>query len=40
LVAAFGGYENIKKAYEFAVKNNFRFFSYGDANLIYRHDII
>ena len=40
LVAAFGGYENMKKAYEFAVKNNFRFFSYGDANLIYRHDLI
>jgi S-adenosylmethionine:tRNA ribosyltransferase-isomerase len=40
LVAAFGGYGNIKKAYEFAVKNNFRFFSYGDANLIYRHDTI
>jgi S-adenosylmethionine:tRNA ribosyltransferase-isomerase len=40
LAAAFGGYENIKKAYLFAVENNFRFFSYGDANLIYRYDII
>jgi S-adenosylmethionine:tRNA ribosyltransferase-isomerase len=37
LVSAFGGYQNIRSAYEFAIQNNFRFFSYGDANLIYRN---
>jgi len=36
LVSAFAGYENIKAAYQFAISNSFRFFSYGDANLIYK----
>ncbi len=34
LVYAFGGEELIKKAYEQAVKNKYRLFSYGDAMLI------
>ena len=36
LVAAFGGIENIRRAYAFAIKDRFRFFSYGDAMLIDR----
>jgi len=34
LVSAFGGYDLICKAYEYAVRNTFRFYSYGDAMLI------
>ena len=34
MVAAFGGYENVMKAYEVAVKEEYRFYSYGDAMLI------
>ncbi len=34
LVCAFGGTEKVMKAYESAVENNFRFYSYGDACLI------
>ncbi len=34
LVSAFAGKENIQKAYKYALKNNFRFFSYGDSMLI------
>jgi S-adenosylmethionine:tRNA ribosyltransferase-isomerase len=34
MVAAFAGEEPILKAYEFAVKNRYRFYSYGDAMLI------
>jgi S-adenosylmethionine:tRNA ribosyltransferase-isomerase len=34
LVAAFGGYDLIMQAYSEAVKNNYRFYSYGDAMLI------
>lgn len=34
LVAAFGGYELIMEAYKKAVKDRYRFFSYGDAMLI------
>ncbi|MEJ7694451.1 tRNA preQ1(34) S-adenosylmethionine ribosyltransferase-isomerase QueA [Daejeonella sp.] len=34
MVAAFGGYDHVMKAYEVAVKENYRFYSYGDAMLI------
>jgi S-adenosylmethionine:tRNA ribosyltransferase-isomerase len=34
LVSAFAGYENTMKAYQHAVKENYRFFSYGDAMFI------
>jgi S-adenosylmethionine:tRNA ribosyltransferase-isomerase len=34
MVSAFGGYENVMKAYEVAVKEKYRFYSYGDAMLI------
>ena len=34
MVAAFGGYEHIMNAYEVAVKEKYRFYSYGDAMLI------
>ena len=31
LVSAFGGYENIRLAYDHAIRENYRFYSYGDA---------
>jgi len=34
LISAFAGQDLIKKAYQYAVKERFRFFSYGDAMLI------
>ena len=34
LVSAFAGYDNIMKAYNIAVKEKYRFFSFGDAMLI------
>jgi len=36
LVAAFGGYENIRAAYRHAIARRYRFFSYGDAMLLER----
>jgi len=36
LVSAFAGYENIMRAYRHAVKQRYRFFSYGDAMLLER----
>jgi S-adenosylmethionine:tRNA ribosyltransferase-isomerase len=36
LVSAFGGMENIRKAYQHAIEARYRFFSYGDAMLIER----
>lgn len=33
-VAAFGGYENVMKAYKVAIKEKYRFLAYGDAMLI------
>ena len=34
LAAAFAGWENLKPAYDFAIKNNYNFLSYGDSMLI------
>jgi len=36
LVSAFGGMENIRRAYRHAIEHRYRFFSYGDAMLIER----
>lgn len=36
LVSAFAGTERIREVYDVAVKNEYRFFSYGDAMLLYR----
>ncbi len=36
LVSAFAGYERIMKAYQHAIENKYRFFSYGDAMFILR----
>jgi S-adenosylmethionine:tRNA ribosyltransferase-isomerase len=36
LVAAFAGLDNVRKAYAHAVRERYRFFSYGDAMLIER----
>ena len=38
LVSAFGGLENLRRAYAHAVAERYRFFSYGDAMFISRHD--
>jgi len=35
LVCAFGGYERVMAAYQHAVEQQYRFFSYGDASLIW-----
>ena len=40
LVSAFAGYDLIKKAYQYAIDKQYRFFSYGDAMLIKRFDSI
>ncbi len=34
LVSAFAGIENIRQIYNYAIRNNFKLFSYGDAMLI------
>ncbi len=39
LVAAFAGMDNIRRAYAHAVKERYRFFSYGDAMLLEKHDL-
>ncbi len=36
LVSAFAGYDNIKNIYQYAINNEYRFFSYGDAMLLDR----
>jgi S-adenosylmethionine:tRNA ribosyltransferase-isomerase len=36
LVSAFGGIENVRRAYRLAIEGGYRFFSYGDAMLIER----
>lgn len=40
LVSAFGGMAEIRAAYRHAIDTGYRFFSYGDAMLIHRHDRI
>jgi len=40
LVSAFGGIAPIRAAYRHAIDSGYRFFSYGDAMLIHRHDEI
>ncbi len=37
LVCAFGGYEQVMRAYKHAVQQRYRFYSYGDAMLIDRY---
>ena len=37
LVSAFGGYDHIMQAYQEAIKEKYRFFSYGDAMFIYHN---
>ena len=34
MVAAFGGYENVMRAYDVAVKEKYSFGAYGDAMLV------
>jgi len=34
MICAFGGYENVMNAYEVAIKEKYRFYSYGDAMMI------
>ena len=38
LVSAFAGYENIKKAYQHAINEKYRFFSYGDAMFLKKQE--
>ncbi|MGE8472084.1 MAG: S-adenosylmethionine:tRNA ribosyltransferase-isomerase, partial [Paraburkholderia hospita] len=38
LVSAFAGIETIRAAYRHAIDERYRFFSYGDAMLLTRHD--
>jgi len=37
LVAAFMGLETMKNAYAYAIRENYRFYSYGDACLLERN---
>ncbi|WP_341790403.1 tRNA preQ1(34) S-adenosylmethionine ribosyltransferase-isomerase QueA [Rickettsia endosymbiont of Polydrusus tereticollis] len=39
LVCAFAGFEEMHKLYKYAIKEKMRFFSYGDATLLYRATI-
>ncbi|HKA39282.1 MAG TPA: S-adenosylmethionine:tRNA ribosyltransferase-isomerase, partial [Burkholderiales bacterium] len=36
LVSAFGGMDNVRRAYRRAIEQRYRFYSYGDAMLIER----
>lgn len=36
LVSAFSGFEHMHAAYDYAIKNHYRFYSYGDASLLWR----
>ena len=39
LVSAFAGYENIKNAYQHAIREKYRFFSYGDAMFLLKKNL-
>ena len=39
LVSAFSGLDTMKQAYQHAIDNNYRFFSYGDCCLLFKKDI-
>jgi S-adenosylmethionine:tRNA ribosyltransferase-isomerase len=36
LVSAFAGFETMQAAYQFAIQNRYRFYSYGDSSLLFR----
>ena len=36
LVSAFSGLETMRGAYEHAIRTDYRFYSYGDASLLFR----
>ena len=38
LVSAFGGMDNVRRAYRHAIEQRYRFYSYGDAMLIERRE--
>ncbi len=38
LVSAFAGYDHMKAAYDHAIKQEYRFYSYGDSSLLFRED--
>ncbi len=38
LVSAFAGFETMHAAYEHAIENGYRFYSYGDSSLLFRND--
>jgi S-adenosylmethionine:tRNA ribosyltransferase-isomerase len=39
LVSAFSGLDRMKAAYAYAIEQNYRFYSYGDASLLFRADL-
>jgi S-adenosylmethionine:tRNA ribosyltransferase-isomerase len=36
LVSAFAGQEVMKQAYDYAIRNEYRFYSYGDTSLLFK----
>jgi S-adenosylmethionine:tRNA ribosyltransferase-isomerase len=38
LVSAFAGFETMRTAYDHAIQTGYRFYSYGDASLLFRKD--
>lgn len=38
LVSAFCGLDNMQAAYKYAIDNEYRFYSYGDTSLLWKHD--
>lgn len=39
LVSAFAGFDNMHAAYKHAIENEYRFYSFGDASLLFRNEI-